>query len=91
MDVQIPDTYMNISDMNRTLTGLNPYTQYALYIKTYTIATVKDGGQSPIQYFRTDADRKFYFNIILLYFYCYTEYFPLCFIYFVVAYQNRFK
>lgn len=35
------------------LTRLKPYTQYAYYVKTYTIATERSGAQSPIQYFRT--------------------------------------
>lgn len=35
------------------LTHLKPYTQYAFYVKTYTIATERSGAQSPIQYFRT--------------------------------------
>ncbi|KRT86246.1 Fibronectin domain-containing protein [Oryctes borbonicus] len=57
VDVPIPETYMNITHMTRTLAGLKPYTQYAFYIKTYTIATEKRGGESHIQYFRTDADQ----------------------------------
>lgn len=72
VDVPIPETYMNITHMTRTLSGLKPYTQYAFYIKTYTIDTEKRGGQSQLQYFRTDADRKsfvyklkFLFNIII--------------------------
>jgi insulin receptor len=35
------------------LPRLKPYTQYAFYVKTYTIATERSGAQSPIQYFRT--------------------------------------
>lgn len=35
------------------LTHLIPYTQYAFYVKTYTIANEQHGAQSPIQYFRT--------------------------------------
>nr|AVT56266.1 insulin receptor 1 [Jadera sanguinolenta] len=38
------------------LTRLKPFTQYAFYVKTYTIASEKSGAQSPIQYFRTDPD-----------------------------------
>ncbi|GJQ69970.1 InR [Trypoxylus dichotomus] len=57
VDVPIPETYMNITHMIRILAGLKPYTQYAFYIKTYTIATEKRGGESHIQYFRTDADQ----------------------------------
>ncbi|XP_014256336.1 insulin-like receptor [Cimex lectularius] len=35
------------------LTRLKAYTQYAFYVKTYTIATERSGAQSPILYFRT--------------------------------------
>lgn len=35
------------------LTRLEPFTQYAYYVKAYTVATEKTGAQSPIQYFRT--------------------------------------
>ncbi len=35
------------------LTNLKPYTQYAYYVKTYTIASETEGGQTNIEYFRT--------------------------------------
>ncbi|XP_034934198.1 insulin-like receptor [Chelonus insularis] len=35
------------------LTQLKPYTQYAFYVKTYTIATERSGAQSKLQYFTT--------------------------------------
>lgn len=35
------------------ITNLKPYTQYAFYVKTYTIASEPSGGQSDILYFRT--------------------------------------
>ncbi|XP_017878213.1 insulin-like receptor [Ceratina calcarata] len=35
------------------LSQLKPYTQYAYYVKTYTIATERFGGQSKLTYFRT--------------------------------------
>ncbi|KAK0096847.1 hypothetical protein PV326_004167 [Microctonus aethiopoides] len=35
------------------LTRLKPYTQYAFYIKTYTIATERSGAQSKVNYFTT--------------------------------------
>jgi len=42
------------ANMNTTiLTWLKPYTQYAYYVKTYSIATERSGAQSSIQYFRT--------------------------------------
>nr|UTM63729.1 Insulin-like receptor [Riptortus pedestris] len=43
-------------ELNHILTRLTPFTQYAFYVKTYTIASEKSGAQSPIQYFRTDPD-----------------------------------
>lgn len=45
-------------EINHILTRLKPYTQYAFYVKTYTVATEKSGAQSPIQYFRTEPDSK---------------------------------
>ena len=39
------------------MSHLKPYTQYAFYIKTYTIASEKRGGQTLIQYFRTNPDK----------------------------------
>ncbi|XP_071643096.1 insulin-like receptor-like [Temnothorax longispinosus] len=38
------------------LTLLKPYTQYAYYVKTYTIATEKSGAQSKVKYFTTLPD-----------------------------------
>lgn len=40
---------------NALLTHLSPYTQYAFYVKTYTIASEPRCGQSNIYYFRTKA------------------------------------
>lgn len=50
-------------------THLKPYTQYAVYVKTYTIASEKKGGQSKIEYFRTlpstpDPVRNLEFNVL---------------------------
>ena len=39
--------------LTHILTKLKPYTQYAFYIKTYTIATERSGAQSAITYFTT--------------------------------------
>ncbi|GAB0095553.1 Insulin-like receptor [Sergentomyia squamirostris] len=39
------------------LPRLEPYTQYAYYVKTYTVATEQMGAQSDIMYFRTRAGR----------------------------------
>ncbi|XP_066590355.1 insulin-like receptor isoform X2 [Prorops nasuta] len=38
------------------LTQLKPYTQYAFYVKTYTIATERSGAQSKVRYFTTLPD-----------------------------------
>lgn len=37
----------------QVLTNLNSYTRYAIYVKTYTIASEKHGGKSSVIYFRT--------------------------------------
>ncbi|BES91403.1 tyrosine-protein kinase receptor [Nesidiocoris tenuis] len=42
--------------INHLLARLKPFTQYAFYVKTYTIATEESGAQSEIQYFRTAPD-----------------------------------
>lgn len=39
------------------ISRLKPYTQYAYYIKTYTIASEPYGGQTEIQYFKTLPDK----------------------------------
>lgn len=39
------------------MSRLEPYTQYAYYIKTYTIASEPYGGQTNIQYLTTDPDK----------------------------------
>lgn len=39
------------------MSRLEPYTQYAYYIKTYTIASEPYGGQTGIQYLTTDPDK----------------------------------
>lgn len=41
------------------LTGLKPFTRYAYFVKTYTIASETNGARSDITYFRTAAARKF--------------------------------
>ncbi|VVC26261.1 Hypothetical protein CINCED_3A024692 [Cinara cedri] len=49
-DVESTET---VSDLVALLTGLKPYTQYAYYVKTYTMASESNGAQSEINYFRT--------------------------------------
>lgn len=49
------------SNLNTALLSwLKPYTQYAYYVKTYTIATERNGAQSRIQYFRTLPSCEYY-------------------------------
>ncbi|XP_059620313.1 insulin-like receptor isoform X2 [Phlebotomus argentipes] len=45
------------SSISYLLPRLEPYTQYAYYVKTYTVATEKMGAQSDIIYFRTRPGR----------------------------------
>lgn len=52
-DVSNPEADVEVYHI---LTHLKPYTQYAFYVKTYTIATERSGAQSPINYFRTLPD-----------------------------------
>lgn len=42
--------------LTHILTQLKPYTQYAFYVKTYTIATERSGAQSDLHYFTTVPD-----------------------------------
>ncbi|EFN89247.1 Insulin-like receptor [Harpegnathos saltator] len=42
--------------LTHILTQLKPYTQYAYYVKTYTIATERSGAQSAVSYFVTLPD-----------------------------------
>ncbi|XP_018333468.1 insulin-like receptor [Agrilus planipennis] len=42
--------------IKHSLVGLKPFTQYAYYVKTYTIATEQTGAQSRIYYFKTLPD-----------------------------------
>ena len=42
--------------LTHILTQLKPYTQYAFYVKTYTIATERSGAQSKVRYFTTLPD-----------------------------------
>uniref|UniRef100_A0A1B6DYS9 Tyrosine-protein kinase receptor n=1 Tax=Clastoptera arizonana TaxID=38151 RepID=A0A1B6DYS9_9HEMI len=58
-DVSAPtsnDTSPTTPELVYILTRLDPYTQYAFYVRTYTIATEKIGAQSKIQYFMTHPD-----------------------------------
>nr|XP_031833558.1 insulin-like receptor [Nomia melanderi] len=55
---KVDDVSVNKNDSKKKvhshyLSQLKPYTQYAYYVKTYTIATERSGGQSKVTYFRT--------------------------------------
>ncbi|XP_055327050.1 insulin-like receptor [Sitodiplosis mosellana] len=55
-DWQVDDVYDNIRNSTPIaiiVTNLKPYTQYAYYIRTYTVAGEQQGGITPIKYFRT--------------------------------------
>ncbi|XP_036146603.1 insulin-like receptor [Monomorium pharaonis] len=49
-------TQTDLQEHLHILTQLKPYTQYAYYVKTYTIATERSGAQSKITYFTTKPD-----------------------------------
>jgi insulin receptor len=50
------DSDSNDTNLIHIITYLKPYTQYALYVKTYTIASETKGAQSDILYFKTQPD-----------------------------------
>ncbi|KAG8231626.1 hypothetical protein J437_LFUL012555, partial [Ladona fulva] len=53
-DVSVP--VGDPKEIYHIITKLKPYTQYAFYVKTYTVATETTGAQSEIHYFRTKPD-----------------------------------
>lgn len=53
----VPDNNRNNTPVTILATHLKPYTQYAYYIRTYTVASEQRGGISPIKYFRTLPDK----------------------------------
>jgi insulin receptor len=50
------DSDSNDTNLIHIITYLKPYTQYALYVKTYTIASETKGALSDILYFKTQPD-----------------------------------
>ncbi|CAH0562735.1 unnamed protein product [Brassicogethes aeneus] len=52
-DWRVDDVAKNDEKITHPLLKLKPYTQYAYYVKTYTVATERNGAQSKIKYFRT--------------------------------------
>ena len=74
------DDYEAIGDganHSLNLPRLKPFTQYALYIKTYTIASERKGAQSDIIYFTTKPDSKIYLFIHLFIYKLIIKYFQL--------------
>lgn len=53
-------TEVTTYDLVALITGLKPYTQYAYYVKTYTMASESNGAQSDIDYFRTMPGSRFF-------------------------------
>ncbi|XP_064650829.1 insulin-like peptide receptor isoform X2 [Lineus longissimus] len=46
----------NPSYVYHILTGLEPWTQYAVYVQTYTVASSNEGAMSELVYFKTDPE-----------------------------------
>lgn len=55
--VEDVNTFNSNDQINQPLTNLEPYTQYAYYVKAYTLATEQKGAQSDIKYFTTKPDQ----------------------------------
>lgn len=51
----VPDNNRNSTPVTIVVTHLKPYTQYAYYIRTFTVAGERHGGITPIKYFRTKS------------------------------------
>lgn len=49
----VSDNNRNATPVTAIATHLKPYTQYAYYIRTYTVASEQRGGLSQLKYFRT--------------------------------------
>jgi len=54
--VEDVNDFSHSEKISQPLTKLEPYTQYAYYVKAYTLATEKTGAQSEISYFTTKPD-----------------------------------
>lgn len=52
-DIEAPQNNRSVSHL---LTGLKPFTQYAMYLRTYTTTSGQKGAHSQIIYFMTDPD-----------------------------------
>lgn len=52
-DVTVPNDQKTL--INQPITKLEPFTQYAFYVKAFTLVTEQRGAQSKIKYFKTSA------------------------------------
>jgi insulin receptor len=52
-ETRIVHSSSSIYSQQTILAMLKPFTQYAYYVKTYTISTERSGAQSKLQYFTT--------------------------------------
>ena len=46
-------TYVNPDSMGTMLVGLDPWTQYAVFVRSYMISNTEEGAQSDITYIST--------------------------------------
>lgn len=53
----IEDNNRNSTTVTHILTQLKPYTQYAYFVRTHTVASEQRGGLSEIQYFKTHPSK----------------------------------
>lgn len=72
MDKDVPaPKQINQEEISYDLSGLEPFTQYAYFIKTYAISSERSGARSGIHYFTTNPGSKLYFfllfQLIILY------------------------
>lgn len=63
-DVSLSGNESDTSKVSYPLSHLKPYTQYAYYVRTYTITSETNSAQSDINYFRTLPDGKKWRNLI---------------------------
>lgn len=54
--VEDVNDFSHSQKISQPLTKLEPFTQYAYYVKAYTLATERTGAQSEIKYFTTKPD-----------------------------------
>ena len=61
-----PDPDPNAEWIAHIMYHLKPFTQYAVYVQTFTVARATTGAMSPVVYFTTDPDGKFISHILLI-------------------------